>query len=718
MNHKHLHTLVFALGLAALAWVGWGFVATSPMALLMTVVMAGVYVLGAVELWQHRAATVGLSAALADMPQPLTDLDAWLSRLPQALQSPVRQRIGGDRGALPGPTLTPYLVGLLVMLGMLGTFLGMVATFKGAVFALEGSTDLDAIRAALAAPIKGLGLAFGTSVAGVATSAMLGLLSALCRRERLLAVRLLDARMGSQLRPFSPAQQRQDTLLALQTQAQALPLIAERLQALMDGLERRHAQLNDQLLVQQHTFHRDATAAYTQLAERVGSSLEHSLAASARQASDTLRPMVEQAMASLTQASAQAHQQLADTAQAQWTGLSQGMQAQWQGLSHSLAAQWQDVSQGLTAQWSGTAQAVSDTWTQALHQHEQTQTALVQGLERSLAGFNLTLEQHSQAVLAQLQQAAEQAQAQQTQADQQRLDAWHQRMAASADTLATEWQRVGQQTLDQQQTVLRALETAAGQITQHAGEHVGQTLLGVSRLLEQSEALVHTRMASEAQWVQAQRERMDQLAGVWRTELNTLRDAEAQRGQAAVDRLDALQTAMAQHLDRLQAAVAQHLGQLGSSLEAPMTRMLQTASDVPQAAAEVIARLKHEMTALAERDNQALAERTALAEQLRDLLQTVQESATLGAASAVELSSLGEAFSHGVGLFNAGNDKLVDSLQRIESALGQSLARSDEQLAYYVAQAREVIDLSITAQQGIVEDLRRLHSQAAQGVAA
>jgi hypothetical protein len=37
-----------------------------------------------------------------------------------------------------------------------------------------------------------------------------------------------------------------------------------------------------------------------------------------------------------------------------------------------------------------------------------------------------------------------------------------------------------------------------------------------------------------------------------------------------------------------------------------------------------------------------------------------------------------------------------------------------------VAQAREVIDLSISAQQGIVEDLRRLHGKAAspQGVAA
>jgi biopolymer transport protein ExbB/TolQ len=63
------------------------------------------------------------------------------------------------------------------MLGLLGTFVGMVDTFQGAVFALEGSTELQAIREGLAAPINGLSLAFGTSFAGVAASAMLGLSS-------------------------------------------------------------------------------------------------------------------------------------------------------------------------------------------------------------------------------------------------------------------------------------------------------------------------------------------------------------------------------------------------------------------------------------------------------------------------------------------------------------------------------------------------------------
>jgi hypothetical protein len=120
-----------------------------------------------------------------------------------ALQNAVRLRIEGERVALPGLALTPYLIGLLVMLGMLGTFLGMVVTFKGAVFALEGSTDLQAIRSVLAEPIKGLALAFGTSVAGVATSAMLGLMSAISRRERIGVARLLDAQIAAVFRPFS-----------------------------------------------------------------------------------------------------------------------------------------------------------------------------------------------------------------------------------------------------------------------------------------------------------------------------------------------------------------------------------------------------------------------------------------------------------------------------------------------------------------------------------
>ncbi|MEN9317126.1 MAG: hypothetical protein RIS35_3519, partial [Pseudomonadota bacterium] len=208
----------FWIGLAAVVWAGVGFVGANWTALAVTVAIAVVYVAGAQELRRFRDATRSLATALAANAEPVGDPADWLAGIDTSLRDAVRARIDGARVALPGPALTPYLVGLLVMLGMLGTFLGMVVTFRGAVFALEGSADLTAMRAALAAPIRGLGFSFGASVAGVAASAMLGLMSALCRRERLLLARELDQRIATVLRPFSRAHRIDETARAMRTQ--------------------------------------------------------------------------------------------------------------------------------------------------------------------------------------------------------------------------------------------------------------------------------------------------------------------------------------------------------------------------------------------------------------------------------------------------------------------------------------------------------------------
>ncbi len=181
-----------------------------------------------------------------------------------------------------------------------------------------------------------------------------------------------------------------------------------------------------------------------------------------------------------------------------------------------------------------------------------------------------------------------------------------------------------------------------------------------------------------------------------------------------------------------------------------MQSLLHTAAEAPMAAAEVIGQLRHDMSQLTERDNRALQERAELMNQIDGLLKSVEVATgeqraaieslvtsagtvleqvgrqfadTVGAqavraedvaaqvsGSATELANLGEAFGHGVQLFSTTNEKLIASLQGVENAVSQSIQRSDEQLAYYVAQAREVIDLSITSQQGILEDLRRLRS--------
>ncbi|MEE7567091.1 hypothetical protein HH297_12075, partial [Xanthomonas sp. Kuri4-3] len=53
-------------------------------------------------------------------------------------------------------------------------------------------------------------------------------------------------------------------------------------------------------------------------------------------------------------------------------------------------------------------------------------------------------------------------------------------------------------------------------------------------------------------------------------------------------------------------------------------------------------------------------------------------------------------------------EALMQRLEHVGGALDASLARSDEQLAYYVAQAREVIDLSVLSQKQIIEELQQL----------
>jgi hypothetical protein len=230
---------------------------------------------------------------------------------------------------------------------------------------------------------------------------------------------------------------------------------------------------------------------------------------------------------------------------------------------------------------------------------------------------------------------------------------------------------------------------------------------------------------------------MDQAVSMLRAELGTLRDEEALRGKAAVERLGELQTALTGHLTTL-----------GTALEDPITRLIETASEAPRAAAEVIGKLRQEVSSSAARDNELLEERSRIMATLSSLLDAINhasveqravidslvissavalnsagsqfsdkvdaEAAKLSdiaanvTSSAVEVSALSESFSFAVRSFNDANEKLILNLQRIEGAMDKSMARSDEQLAYYVAQAREIIDLSIMSQKQVFEELREL----------
>ncbi len=314
---------------------------------------------------------------------------------------------------------------------------------------------------------------------------MLGLMSAISRRERMEVVRQLDSRIATVLRPFSLVHQRQETYRALQLQATALPQVVDKIESMMERIEKRSQQLDEQLLARQAQLHDDTRLAYTGLAEAVGTSLQESLAAGAKAAGESITPVVESAMARIVQDTLRLHERVGDAAQTHVETLTQAFEAR------------------------GEAAARRD------HLALQDRTAL--------------LERHG-ALLQAVNHAS-----------------------------------------DEQRAAIEGLVASAASMLDQAGRQFAQVL-------------------------------------------------DAHAGQAA--------------------EVAVHVN-----------------------------------------------------------------------ASAVELASLGETFSHGVQAFQASNDKLMETLKRIETSLKQSTARSDEQLAYYVAQAREVIDLSIASQQGMVDKLHQLQGK-------
>jgi ABC-type transporter Mla subunit MlaD len=75
------------------------------------------------------------------------------------------------------------------------------------------------------------------------------------------------------------------------------------------------------------------------------------------------------------------------------------------------------------------------------------------------------------------------------------------------------------------------------------------------------------------------------------------------------------------------------------------------------------------------------------------------------ASSSADMASLGDAFNAAVMMFSESNNQLVENLNRIEGALEKSSSRSDEQLAYYVSQAREIIDHNLLSHQQIIAAL-------------
>ncbi|MGJ0528691.1 DUF802 domain-containing protein [Burkholderia gladioli] len=582
MSRLRIDLLVFLAGLAVVGWIGAGYLGGNPLALAVTVLIAAFYLGGALELHRYRQATASLARALGSAAAPAS-LDAWLQPLHPSLRSAVRARVEGERAALPAPALTPYLVGLLVLLGMLGTLLGMVATLRGTSAALDGATGLDAIRAALYAPIRGLGFAFGTSIAGVASSAMLGLLSALCRRERLETVQKLDALVASTLRPFSHAHQREAGFALMQRQAEAMPALVERLEAMIAAIERQGATLGERQLAGQQAFIEQAEASHTRLAAMLGETLTRSAADSARAAGAAIVPVVEAAMAGLAQESGKLHGTLMQAVDRQLDGLTAGFEtntarvagiwnealAEHRRSGEALAGDLRGALEGFNSSFENrsaallrevekrqalAAEGASRAWDSVLARHEASGEKLADDNRQALSAAAATFETHAGALLRELRAAQGELQAGLAERDETRLAAWTGALAAMSTTLREEWQSANAQAARHQQAICATLEQTAGKIAAQAGTQADRALGEITRAAETAASAWQAASTQAAERQQAVVEALAKTAGEVAASAETKANTTlAEMARLAATSSEAWQAASTQAAERQQA---------------------------------------------------------------------------------------------------------------------------------------------------------------------
>ncbi len=543
MNPQHLMNFAYALGLSTVAWVVATTGSDHVLVTLMTVLIGGVFTWGMLELRRHRSALMQVRGSLDHLPQSAADFESWMATLPLSWRSPVRERVEGRSMALPVLALTPYLVGLLVMLGMLGTFLGMLASLSGTAFALNSLNDIQGIRDAFARPIQGLGLAFGASVAGVATSALLGLMSTWVRRERAELWLRMDSEAES-LAMFSNRYRQIQQWEELLTNSRALPEWLSQMNVWMTRMQDLQSQLNEQWLARQSQHHQEI---------------------------------------------AQAHQ------------------VQALALSKALSEQW-------------------------THTTGQTVNSLQ------------TLEQR----------------------------------------LAERWADTTGQTVSGLQAMGEALQQGLTDAARQTGEHI-------------------------------QRMSQDQLSRMGEHTQNT----QQQLQQAFADWWQQHQDQNLQHLARIDARLVEHLAQWGTSLQAPLSDLMQVASQSSQTAAELIGSLRQRVEDSMARDHELLQERTRTLAQLSQVSQVWGEqvqaqgqqwrdlSAQIQAAS-LDVAQLGASFAQSVETWRQTQERTMTQLGDLQQSLAEASSRSDDQLAYYIAQAREVVELSLSAQQPLLEALERV----------
>lgn len=664
------------LGLAMVLQTGRYYAGIDGLAFLVTLAMGLALSCGVLEVFLVGRRLERVASEVDKLPGTA---EAWgteepLGRLSPTLRALLQARLSGTATPPPAPVFAPFLTGLLIMLGLLGTFLGLFETLRGASIALTASADVDALRAGLQTPMQGLMRSFGTSACGVATSATLGAAVVVARRAAgSLNLRLYQLASGP-LRHLSADHRQLSALQALAAQGQAWPeaatalaTAAERLDGLRADWGAAHRSAAEDLsksvnavAAQVQTGVKEASVAVegrlSTAVGRIQSAVEAGAAQAGDQAAAQIRDLVERAVSEAVEAATARWNEVQD-------GQGQSLRSLQSGVEGLLETQREQVA-ALATQQQAQATALVDA------QRAQAETLAEQEQARAA---NL-IERFEEGLLAWRGALAEAEKVQQA-----RAEAISGSLSAAADDLgqvaeAVRGQAARQAQADEQQ---RAQATAAL-------EQLAKTALAAQRAADEQQKSAQALVAGSDEQLQAVldagRERLD-------------------------DALSSMQTQAEAHGERVAAQEAALV-----SRNAELTKELTAFAHAQRLRLET-----HEDEQRVRQEESLSALADLLASHLRKLDERVVASTglleTAGGlvqAGGTELVTVAETFSAAVDAQRQAAEAWLESLGEIErSVTDAGEAAAADVLGQHLARTHEVFDRQLRFQQELMEQLRK-----------
>jgi len=682
------------IGRAALAYRG-----VDPLALGLVLLIGAGLVVGVVEGVLRAGRAERLLREAQALPDPATT-DA-VERASAPLRAFLQARMAGAPALVTSTPFTPYLLGLLVMIGLLGTFLGLFETLRGAREALSASGDIATLRAGMAAPMTGLSRAFGTSAAGVTASAMLGLGAVFVRRAEGRLAGVLGRYTTTALVPLTLAGRQLAALTALARHGEALPAAAVALREATLQIERLSARLSevqersgDALAAAQRQAGDDAAAAIRATAGEIRADLDRGIARGADAVRSAAEPLLAQTAAKVAEAAGAA---LADVT----TRLDRDAAARRQRDAEHLA-ELGAIARKATSELADGAAAAFGVATGDLSRREDARAAALHERLDQVASAAARLgangEAHAEklgaaeqarteklgAALGRAVIAIERAEDRAESREATRAEEAAARMGALADVFATQLELVSGRLAD---PLGRAAQAAEASV-----QTAAKLVLGAQ-----------VQLGAESREAAARGERLDALVAA----------LDSVAGRIAIDaevrgaRIDALARASEERSEAGEARAEARTARLAEAME----RTLLTLADRQGVyEARLLAERGEVATALSERLSHHAR---GLDESLRATATTVREASDLLRSGGAEMVAVAEMFTGAVDRYREASDRWLDNLGAIEDAI----ARKDggeaaDLLGAYVAQTREVFDCSLQFQRELFTELRALRAKA------